>query len=79
MVCFTLAFVVVQVIQSILEYCEGTNWKLTKPLDFAEKWKNFGNPKYKHIGKKCVYARPDVDHTDGFFVAIFERELNDQQ
>lgn len=46
-----------------------------KPLDFAEKWKHFGSPKYKHIGKKCLYAKTDIDRTDGFFVAIFEREL----
>lgn len=61
-------------IQQALERCAETDWKLVKPLDFAEKWKNFGSPKYKHIGKKCLYAKPEIDQTDGFFVAIFERE-----
>lgn len=64
-------------IKSVLEYLDGgRGWKLIKPLEFAEQWKNFGSPKYKHIGKKCLYARPEIDHTDGFFVAIFERDLN---
>lgn len=63
------------VIQRALEMCADTNWKLTKPIAFAEKWKNFGSPKFKHIGKKCLYAKSDVDKTDGFFVAIFERDF----
>lgn len=63
------------VIQRALEICADTNWKLMKPIEFAEKWKNFGSPKFKHIGKKCLYAKPDVDKTDGFFVAIFERDF----
>lgn len=63
------------VIQRALEMCADTNWKLVKPIEFAEKWKNFGSPKFKHIGKKCLYAKPDVDKTDGFFVAIFERDF----
>lgn len=64
-----------KVIQRAMEMCPETDWKLVKPLEFAEKWKNFGSPKYKHIGKKCLYAKSDIDRTDGFFVAIFEREL----
>lgn len=63
------------VIQRALEMVADTNWKLVKPIEFAEKWKNFGSPKFKHIGKKCLYAKPDVDKTDGFFVAIFERDF----
>lgn len=49
---------------------------MVKPLEFSENWKSFGNPKIKHVGKQCIYARPTVDKTDGFFVAIFERQLN---
>lgn len=64
-----------QVIQRAVGICAETNWKLSKPIKFAEKWKNFGSPKYKHIGKKCLYAKADIDRTDGFFVAIFEREF----
>lgn len=83
MVNYYLVFIVnkkiFQVIQRALEYCGETDWKLVKPLEFAEKWKNFGSPKYKHIGKKCLYAKPEIDRTDGFFVAIFERELQNQQ
>lgn len=63
-----------KVVQECLEMCP--DWKLIKPLDFAEKWKHFGSPKFKHIGKKCIYAKSDIDLTDGFFVAIFEREID---
>lgn len=63
-----------KVVQECLEMCP--DWKLIKPLEFAERWKHFGSPKFKHIGKKCVYAKSDIDLTDGFFVAIFEREID---
>lgn len=66
-------------VQRALEKCSDSNWKLVKPADFAEKWKNFGSSKYKHIGKKCFYAKPDIDRTDGFFVAIFERILESNE
>lgn len=60
-----------EVVQRCLEWYP--HWELIKPIEFAEKWKSFGSPKYKHIGKKCLYARPDVDMTNGFFVALFQR------
>lgn len=65
-----------EVVQRCLEMCP--HWELIKPLEFAEKWKNFGSPKYKHIGKKCIYAKPEIDFTNGFFVAVFQRR-NDVQ
>lgn len=52
------------------------DWELVKPPQFAEKWKHFGSPKWKHVGKKCIYARSDVDLTDGFFMAVFERRVD---
>ncbi|KAJ6638470.1 28S rRNA (cytosine-C(5))-methyltransferase [Pseudolycoriella hygida] len=63
-----------KVVQECLEMCP--DWQLIKPIAFAETWKHFGSPKFKHIGKKCVYAKSEVDLTDGFFVAIFEREID---
>lgn len=60
-----------QVVHRSLEACP--EWELIKPIEFAEKWKSFGSPKWKHVGKKCIYARSDVDLTDGFFVAMFQR------
>ncbi|XP_037028106.1 28S rRNA (cytosine-C(5))-methyltransferase isoform X4 [Bradysia coprophila] len=63
-----------KVVQECLEMCP--DWKLIKPIEFAEQWKHFGSPKFKHIGKKCVYAKSEIDLTDGFFVAIFEREID---
>lgn len=63
-----------KVVNECLEMCP--DWKLIKPLEFAEKWKHFGSPKFKHVGKKCIYAKSDIDLTDGFFVAVFEREID---
>lgn len=63
-----------KVVQECLEMCP--DWKLIKPLEFAEQWKHFGSPKFKHIGKKCLYAKSEIDLTDGFFVAIFERDVD---
>lgn len=60
-----------QVVHRSLEACP--EWELIKPIEFAEMWKNFGSAKWKHVGKKCIYARADVDLTDGFFVALFQR------
>lgn len=61
-----------QVVRDAINSVSG--WKLVKPIRFAEYWVNFGNKKYKHVGKKCLYARPEIDRTDGFFVAMFERD-----
>lgn len=60
-----------QVVHRSLEACP--EWELIKPIPFADKWRNFGSPKWKHVGKKCIYARADADLTDGFFVALFQR------
>lgn len=67
-----------QVVQRAFEFVPDQNWELIKPLEFAEKWTNFGSAKYKHIGKKCIYAIPEIDRTDGFFVAILERTFGDK-
>lgn len=63
-----------KVVQECLGMCP--DWELIKPLEFSEQWKHFGSPKFKHIGKKCIYSRAEIDLTDGFFVAIFERNLD---
>lgn len=63
-----------QVVKKCLDACP--DWELVKPPQFAEKWKNFGSPKWKHVGKKCIYAKSDVDLTDGFFMAVFERRVD---
>lgn len=35
-------------------------------------WMNFSSKDYK-CGDNCLYARPDIDYSNGFFVAVFER------
>ncbi|XP_069683821.1 28S rRNA (cytosine-C(5))-methyltransferase [Periplaneta americana] len=39
---------------------------------FKDNWKHFGSENFEW-GPKCLYAKADVDFTDGFFVAIFEK------
>ncbi|XP_017465677.1 PREDICTED: probable 28S rRNA (cytosine-C(5))-methyltransferase [Rhagoletis zephyria] len=41
------------------------------------KWNHVGNASYKKIGKNCLYTRPDQDHADGIFIAIFEKQRID--
>ncbi|XP_055690601.1 28S rRNA (cytosine-C(5))-methyltransferase [Lutzomyia longipalpis] len=49
------------------------NFKLKSPLEQLKgEWKSFGS--LKKIGKKCIYAVPEVDATNGFFIAILERK-----
>ncbi|XP_060529726.1 probable E3 ubiquitin-protein ligase bre1 isoform X2 [Cylas formicarius] len=38
-----------------------------------ENWLSYGSSDYGDIGKFCLYAKPDKDFTNGFFVAVFER------
>lgn len=58
------------VVQKALKQCK--QFKLVQPE--LPDWKNFGASSYKKIGKKCVYCRPDVDLTNGFFIALIERK-----
>lgn len=36
------------------------------------RWYNFG-ASGDEIGEKCMYALPETDHTNGFFIAVFDR------
>lgn len=38
-------------------------------------WTNFSSKKY-NCGDTCLYSKPDDDFCNGFFVAVFERNLN---
>ncbi|XP_001605827.2 probable 28S rRNA (cytosine-C(5))-methyltransferase [Nasonia vitripennis] len=37
-------------------------------------WISFGSAEYSYYGDKCLYARPEVDHCSGFFLAVFQRK-----
>ncbi|GAB0088553.1 28S rRNA (cytosine-C(5))-methyltransferase [Sergentomyia squamirostris] len=51
------------------------NFKIKCPLELLRnEWKSFGSAAVKKIGKKCIYARPEVDSTNGFFIAVLERK-----
>lgn len=62
------------VVQKALKQC--TKFKLVQPESLAE-WKNFGASSYKKVGKKCVYCRPDIDLTNGFFIAVLEKKAEE--
>nr|CAH7721548.1 unnamed protein product [Callosobruchus chinensis] len=61
-----------EVVRQVLE--TNYNFKLVdakKILNSA--WNSFGSSDYGELGEFCLYARPNEDFTNGFFVAIFER------
>lgn len=49
------------------------NFKLV-PLNetLKDRWYNFGSKDYS-FGPKCLYAKSEIDRTNGFFIAVFER------
>lgn len=66
-----------EVVKEVLASCK--NYKLVPAQKLLNApWTNFGSPDYKNIGKYCLYARPNIDYTSGFFVAVFERLEGDE-
>lgn len=60
------------VVRQVLE--TNNEFKLVPADTFMNKaWINFGSSDFGNIGKYCLYARPDEDLTNGFFLAVFER------
>ncbi|XP_056633844.1 28S rRNA (cytosine-C(5))-methyltransferase [Diorhabda sublineata] len=61
-----------EVVRQVLE--TNYNFKLV-PVGglIGENWKNFGSDDYGDLGRFCMYAKPEDDCTNGFFVAVFER------
>lgn len=55
------------VVKEVLDYYEG-KFKLVSALPA---WKHRGLKEYE-FGKQCLRASPEIDRTNGFFVAIFE-------
>lgn len=61
-----------EVVKEVLASCR--NYKLVSAQKLLNgPWQNFGSEEYGNIGKYCLYARPNNDLTNGFFVAVFER------
>ncbi|KAJ8946949.1 hypothetical protein NQ314_008750 [Rhamnusium bicolor] len=60
------------VVRQVLE--TNTRFKLVPANKFVnDTWQNFGSSDFGDIGKYCLYAKPNEDYTNGFFVAVFER------
>ncbi|PSN34151.1 hypothetical protein C0J52_10046 [Blattella germanica] len=63
--------VVEQVLDFVNRDPEKPNFELADNI-LEGNWINYGSSDYS-VGPKCVYALPDVDLTNGFFVAHFVR------
>ncbi|XP_015124557.1 pre-mRNA-splicing factor CWC22 homolog [Diachasma alloeum] len=51
----------------------GQAYKLVSIKELLkDQWINFSSKDYQ-CGENCLYARPDVDQSNGFFIAVFER------
>lgn len=60
------------VVRQVLE--NNDRYKLVPAGDFlTNEWTNFGSSEFGKIGSYCLYARPETDFTNGFFLAVFER------
>ncbi|CAG9861893.1 unnamed protein product [Phyllotreta striolata] len=60
------------VVRQVLE--TNFNFKLLPAKQYiGDSWFNTGSEDYGDIGRYCLYAKPNEDHTNGFFVAVFER------
>ncbi|CAG9766044.1 unnamed protein product [Ceutorhynchus assimilis] len=60
------------VVRQVLE--TNNQFKLIPAIYFVNnQWINYGSSDFSKIGQYTLYARPEVDLTNGFFVAVFER------
>lgn len=60
------------VVRQVLE--TNNSFKLVPAAQFLNNaWFNFGSEEYGLMGSYCIYAKPEQDLTNGFFVAVFER------
>ncbi|GJQ15767.1 hypothetical protein GpartN1_g7558.t1 [Galdieria partita] len=63
------------VVYEVLQQVKDLGWKLTQ---FLPKWprRGFTDPLNAEEAAACVRTDPKLDHTNGFFVACFERALS---
>ncbi|XP_026475959.1 LOW QUALITY PROTEIN: probable 28S rRNA (cytosine-C(5))-methyltransferase, partial [Ctenocephalides felis] len=61
-----------QVVKEVLETTKQFRLVSAKEL-LKKEWLSFGSDKYEGIGENCLYSKSEVDYTNGFFIAVFER------
>ncbi|KAL3287830.1 hypothetical protein HHI36_002289 [Cryptolaemus montrouzieri] len=59
------------VVRQVLETCK--DFKLVDARKTLKSWNDSGSIVFPELGKMCVYASPEKDKTNGFFVAVLER------
>ncbi|XP_066584129.1 28S rRNA (cytosine-C(5))-methyltransferase [Prorops nasuta] len=64
-----------EVLNDILRDIKGSYKLLNTKELLNNNWKNFSSKSYD-CGELCLYARPEIDKCNGFFVAVFERDFN---
>ncbi|KZC14239.1 Putative methyltransferase NSUN5 [Dufourea novaeangliae] len=64
-----------QVVDELLGDVQGAYHLASIKHIFKDDWKNYSSKDYNCLDN-CLYANPEVDLCNGFFVAVFERDLN---
>ncbi|XP_031849774.1 nop2/Sun-like domain containing protein 5 [Nomia melanderi] len=64
-----------QVVDEVLENVKGAYKLVSIKNMYKDSWENYSSQSYK-CSDKCLYARPEEDLCNGFFVAVFERNVN---
>ncbi|KAK9891044.1 hypothetical protein WA026_013372 [Henosepilachna vigintioctopunctata] len=59
------------VVRQVLETCR--NFKLIDAKKLLKSWNDKSSEVFPALGKMCVYATPEKDKTNGFFIAVLER------
>lgn len=64
-----------EVVDEILDNVQDAYKLVSAKNIFKENWINYSSRSYK-CSDKCLYAKPDDDFSNGFFVAVFERNFD---
>lgn len=64
-----------QVVDEVLSQVGNAYNLLPAKSLMKENWLNYSSNDFK-CGENCLYARPDTDLSNGFFVAVFERNFD---
>ncbi|XP_033334799.2 nop2/Sun-like domain containing protein 5 [Megalopta genalis] len=64
-----------EVVDEVLGNTAGAYRLASMKNKFKTNWMNFSSPKY-NCSDNCLYADPEVDICNGFFVAVFERNFD---
>ncbi|XP_078046703.1 nop2/Sun-like domain containing protein 5 [Augochlora pura] len=64
-----------EVVDEVLDSTAGAYRLVSIKDKYKTNWMNYSSPKY-NCSDNCLYADPEVDICNGFFVAVFERNFD---